>query len=91
MKAGTVDLTADLTTVSNKPALLKIIYCNTTINAGVTVIRDGTTARLRLKSDWAAGEIIDLGDGLDFTANLIVDPDNGIGAGEITLGYEDLR
>ena len=86
MQYSVIDTSADITTAVPKPAVLKKIYVNTVLSAHTVVIKDGSSPVVTLKASLAAGTLINFEEGIDFTTNIIVDPDNS-STGSITLMY----
>lgn len=78
-----VDVAADSTTVTSKPAYLKAIIVNTALSAHALPIYDGTTVVYTLAASSAALTRAEL-DGIRMKSSIIVDP-NDSATGNITV------
>ena len=89
MKHKTIDISADITSVSDGAVMYYGVTINTVLSAHVCLIQEGTTVAFRIPASAPAGNYYDHGgeEGVEIT-NLIVNPDDSA-TGEIVVHYRD--
>lgn len=87
--AKVIDLTVNRITVSTVPVIVKGLYINTTLSAHVCNINNGSETILKVPASYTAGTVIDFAgdEGLLFSTNLIIDPDDSA-SGSLTIFYK---
>ncbi len=86
---ASVDLSADITTITNVPCLVAGWEVTTVMSAQPCLIADATTTMLTIPASSAAGAFRELRRPIRTTTNLIVDPDNAA-TGVVTLLFRPL-
>lgn len=86
---ASVDLSNDVTTISNSPCLIAAWEVTTVLSAHACPIVDDTTTVLAIPASSAVGAFRELRRPIRTVKNLIVDPDNAA-TGVITLVYRIL-
>ncbi len=89
-RAVSVDLSNDVTTITTVPCLVKGLYVTTALSAHDCPIKNGSETLLTAPASSAVGYSLKDEDGMRFTTNVIVDPDNAA-TGVITLLYRVLN
>ena len=88
-KHAVVDLSANSTTVSDVPCIVKGFYVNTTMSAHECLIKDDTTTVIRIPASTAAAAASDF-DQLRFETSLVVDPDDSA-TGELLIMFDQME
>jgi len=88
-KYAVVDLSANSTTVSDVPCIVKGFYVNTTMSAHECLIKDDTTTVIRIPASTAAAAASDF-DQLRFETSLVVDPDDSA-TGELLIMFDQME
>ena len=88
-KYAVVDLSANSTTVSDVPCIVKGFYVNTTMSAHECQIKDDTTTVIRIPASTAAAATSDF-DQLRFETSLVVDPDDSA-TGELLIMFDQME
>lgn len=89
-KPKVVDLSDNLTTVTTNAVRVKGFYVNTVLSAHTCLIKNGTSTIFIIPASTAAGTLVDFAgeDGVTFSTNVIVDPDDAA-TGNITILYKE--
>ena len=87
-KVKEVDLSDNITTILNVPALCKGVYINVKTSDHAIPIMDDTTEKFKVPAQAAAGNAYAFGPAR-FEDKLIIDPDDSA-TGNITVVYREL-
>ena len=88
--AGVVNLTDNITTVATSPVIVRGYHVNTTLSAHPCNIKDGANTIFIIPASTTAGTVVEFAsdEGVIFSTNLIIDPDDAA-SGNITLLFKE--